>query len=140
MRHIRQSAFTLIEVLIALVILAVAGVTLLELQLSSMRAADRAARQSQAVRFASRKMAETLAAASNGLVSSQGVSDADTPGGPFNWNIAVADLSQNEIQGASTIGLHSVTLDVTWLDGEDERKVELVNYFAEKTSSSQVAR
>jgi prepilin-type N-terminal cleavage/methylation domain-containing protein len=139
-RIIRQFAFTLVEVLVALVVLAIGAVTLLELQLFSMRAGDRAARQSQAVLFANQKMAEVLAAASVGLDSSQGVTDEDTPGGPLNWTVTVADLSSAEIQGASTTGLHSVTVDVTWPEGEAERKVELINYFAEKTSNAQIVK
>jgi prepilin-type N-terminal cleavage/methylation domain-containing protein len=139
-RIIRQFAFTLVEVLVALVVLAIGAVTLLELQLFSMRAGDRAARQSQAVLFASQKMAETLAAASTGLSPSQGVTDEDTPGGPLNWTVTVADLSGTDIQGASTTGLHSVTVDVTWPEGDAEREVELVNYVADKTSNAQVAK
>jgi type II secretory pathway pseudopilin PulG len=136
----KYAAFTLVEVLLALVVLAICGVTLLELQLFSMRAADRAARQSQAVLFAGQKMAEALAAASVGLNSNQGVTDEDTPGGPLNWTVTAADLSSAEIQGASTTGLHSVTVDVTWPEGDVERKVELINYFAEKTSHAQIVK
>jgi prepilin-type N-terminal cleavage/methylation domain-containing protein len=148
MRHIRQlaivhrqySAFTLVEVLLALAVLAIGGVMLLELQLSSMRAEDRAARQSQAVLFANQKMAEALASASIAPGSRQGASDEDTPGGPLSWTVTVADLSNAQIQGASTTGLSSVTVDVTWPEGDVERKVELINYFAEKTSNSQVVK
>ena len=45
-----------------------------------------------------------------------------------------------DIQGASTIGLSSVTVDVTWPEGDTQRKVELVNYFAQRTSSAQVGK
>jgi type II secretion system protein I len=147
MRHIRQSAignrqsgFTLIEVLLALVILAIGGVSLLELQLYSMRAADRAARQSQAVLFASQKMAETLATTSIAPGSNQGVTDDDTPGGPLSWNVTVADLGNTDILGARTSGLNSVTVDVTWPEGDDVRKVELINYVSQKTSNTQIAK
>ena len=152
MRRNQQFAFTLVEVLLALAVLAIGGVTLLELQLLSMRAADRAARQSQAILFAGQKMSEALAAAaataasgaagsgSIGLNSSQGVTDEDTPGGPLNWTVTVADLSGTDIQGVSIIGLKSVTVDVAWPEGDVERKVELVNYFAEKTSHAQIVK
>ena len=104
--------------LLALVVLAIGGVTLLELQLFSMRAADRAARQSQAVLLASQKMAEALASTSIAPGANQGVTDEDTPGGPLNWTVTVADLSSADIQGASTTGLCSVTVDVTWPEGD----------------------
>jgi len=148
MDHIRKSAFgirkffafTLIEVLLALAVLAIGGVTLLELQLSSMRAADRAARQSQAMLLAEQKMAEALAPASIAPGANQGVTDEDTPGGPLDWSVTVADLSSTDILGASTTGLCSVTVDVTWPEGDLERKVQLVNYVAQKTSNAKVVK
>ena len=140
MRDIRQSAFTLIEVLLALAVLAIGGVTLLELQLYSMRAADRAARQSQALLLADQKMAEALASTAIAPGANQGVTDEDTPDGPLSWRVVVADLSNAQILGASTIGLCSVTVDVTWPEGDIERKVELVNYVAAKTSNSQIVK
>jgi type II secretion system protein I len=148
MRHIRQSvfgnrqccAFTLIEVLLALAVLAIGGVTLLELQLYSMRAADRAARQSQALLLADQKMAEALASTAIAPGANQGMTDEETPDGPLSWRVTVADLSNAQILGASTIGLCSVTVDVTWPEGDIERKVELVNYVAAKTSNSQIVK
>jgi type II secretion system protein I len=135
-----RAGFTLIEVLLALAVLAIGGVTLLELQLYSMRASDRAARQSQAVLFANQKMAEALASTDLAPGSNQGVTDEDTPDGPLSWKVTVADLSSAEILGASTTGLCSVTVDVTWPEGDVERKVELVNYVAAKTSNAQVVK
>jgi prepilin-type N-terminal cleavage/methylation domain-containing protein len=137
----RQSrAFTLIEVLLALAVLAIGGVTLLELQLCSMRAADRAARQSQAVLLANQKMAEALASTSIAPGANQGLTDKDTPDGPLSWSVSVADLSNAQIQGASTTGLCSVTVDVTWPEGDVQRKVELVNYMATKTGNAQIVK
>ena len=136
----KDRGFTLIEVLLALAVLAIAGVTLLELQLYSMRAADRAARQSQAVLLANQKMAETLASTAVAPGTNQGVTDEDTPDGPLSWQVTVADLSSAEILGASTTGLCSVTVDVTWPEGDVERKVELVNYVAARTSNAQVVK
>jgi prepilin-type N-terminal cleavage/methylation domain-containing protein len=136
----RRSGFTLIEAMLALVVLAVGGVALLELQLLSMRAADRAAQQSQAVLLASRKMAEALAAESAAPGANQGVADADATGGPLSCTVTVADLSQTQISGVSTAGLRSVTVDVTWPEGDLTRKVELINYVAQKSSHAQIVK
>ncbi len=105
-----------------------------------MRGEDRAAREAQAVLLADQKMSEALASASIAPGANQGVTDDDTPGGPLNWSVAVADLSGTPIQGVSLIGLSSVTVDVTWPEGDVERKVELVNYISQKISNVQTVK
>lgn len=135
-----SGAFTLIEVLIALVVLALGAVALLQLQLSTLRNADRAFRQSQAVLLAGRKMAETLGAGYPVLGSDEGTEEEGNSGMELNWSVTVAELTSAQLQGALLSGLRSVQVEVSWLDGEQTRTVELVNYVGERSSSAQPAQ
>jgi len=135
-----SGSFTLIEVLVALVILALGVVTLLQLQLSALRNADRAFRQSQAVLLAGRKMAETLSAGYPAVGSDQGTTGEEDPGGELNWSVTVADLTSAELQGTLLSGLRSVRVEVSWPEGQQMRTVQLVNYVGERSSSAQPAQ
>jgi len=139
-KSIENAGFTLVEVLIALVILAIGAVTLLELQLSSMRSSERAARQSQALWLAGQRMSEALSDPSLEIGSRSGETDPDTPGGPLNWTVTVDDLSGSDIQNISTIGLRSVTVNVSWPEGDDVRSVQLINYTARRNSNAAISR
>ena len=125
-------AFTLVEVLVALAILALGVVPLLQLQLLSIRSADRAYRQSQAVLLAGRKMAETLGAGYPATGANQGTTEAEDSGPGLNWSVTVADVTSADLQGAVLSGLRSVKVEVSWPDGGEERTVRLVNYVAER--------
>lgn len=121
-----RRAFTLVEVLIALAILAIGLVALLQLHVLSLRAADRAARQDQAVRLAADKLAECLAKPR--LEGAAGVAGDDEPATGMEWRVTTRDVNSADLDGMELPGLIRVVVDVSWTDGPRERKVSLATY------------
>jgi type II secretion system protein I len=119
-------AFTLIEVLIALAILAIGMVALLQLHVLSLRAADRAARRGEALRLASDKLAEALAKPAPEPAA--GVGAEDGPAAGMEWRVTVAPAAAADLNGAEAPGLLRVSVEVAWADGPRERKVGLTTY------------
>jgi general secretion pathway protein I len=114
--------FTLLEVMIALAILALVGVAFLRAQASSVRLVDESGQISLATLLASEKMAE---------LESLGFPEAGKTSGPggetfpqFRWEQVV---SPTEIPI-----LRQGLVRVFWKDGTRERTLELVAYFAQK--------
>ncbi len=132
MNTLRQPsrAFTLVEVLIALAILAIGLVALLQLHVVSLRAADRAARQEQALRLASAKLAEALARPVPEPASGVG-GEEEAPG--MEWSVRVTPVDSSDLAGASLPDLRRVSVEVAWADGAQVRKVDLVTYVQGRT-------
>ncbi len=114
--------FTLLEVMIALAILALVGVAFLRAQASSVQLLDESGQISLATLLAREKMAEleSLGFPEAGKTSGRG-GDA-FPG--FRWEQVV---SPTEIPI-----LRQGLVRVLWKDGTRERNLELVAYFAQK--------
>ena len=121
-----HSGFTLIEVLIALAVLAIGLVALLQLHVLSLRSSDRAARQGEALRLASDKLAEALAKPSP--EPGAGAGGEEGPMAGMEWRVMVAPAAAAELNGAEAPGLMRVTVEVVWADGPRERKVGLTTY------------
>lgn len=121
-----RRAFTLVEVLIALAILGIGLVALLQLHVLSLRSADRAARQEDALRLATTKLAETLAKPVPEAAS--GVAEDDDPAAGMSWRVTTRAVESAELGGVEVPSLFRVVVDVSWADGPRERKVSLATY------------
>ena len=120
--HRRDSAFTLLEVMIALAILSLVGVAFLRSQSSSVRLLDEANQMTMATLLAKEKMAE---------LEGMGFPEAATKSGPggerfplFRWEQIV---TPTEI-----LGLRKSTVRVLWMDGTREKNLELTAFFAKR--------
>lgn len=125
----RAGAFTFVEVVIALVIASISLLTLLKLNLLSIKLVDKAQITTQAVLLADEKIAETLAAGypdqgpRSGTVEKNGLK--------LNWRTEVADQQLPQLDQKYTTGLRKVAVDVNWKQGAAVRQMQMSTYVAD---------
>ena len=119
------SAFTLVEVFIALSIVAIALVALLHLQVVSIRLFDRADRLTRATLLVNSKMAEVLSVGYPELGTESGTFEEEDDADAFNWQTTVSEVQLEQFEDAGVTGLRSVYVQVSWEDGRQSRQVEM---------------
>lgn len=126
----QAGAFTFVEVLIALSVVAIALLALLKLHLVSLDIADRAQMMSQAVFLAEQKIAETLAdgypkpGTDSGTVEDSGV--------PLDWQVEVTDLRVPELRAVADKGLRKILVDVSWKQRVGRKHLQMCTYVAKR--------
>lgn len=113
--------FTLLEVMIALLIIATSFVVLLHSRNQSVVAAEYARRATVATLLASEKMGEI----EHGDISASGGDSGgfeEYPG--FFWKSTISETAYEQMK--------EVKVEVTWGTGSGSRSVDLVNYVREK--------
>jgi len=118
----RPRGFTLLEVMIALAILSIVAVAFLRAQASSVRLVDEASQISLATLLAKEKMAEL-----ESIGFSEPKKDSGTGGKGFpmlRWEQVV---SLTEV-----LNLRKTQVRVFWMEGTQERSLELTAYFAKR--------
>ena len=133
MRAPKSNGFTLIEAMAALAVAAISLLALLQLQLISMRTADKAQVMTRAVLLAQAKMAETL---SSGYPQVGVQSDTvETEGDQLTWRVEVTDahLPLSYRPPNSRDRARKLSVDVTWQKGPGEKHIGLTTYVAENT-------
>ena len=128
-------AFTLIEVIIALAILAIALVVLIRLQVISISMTDHAAQLSRASFLATAKMAEVLAAGYPELGSKSGSVEGEGGGAGFHWQTTVRDERTQMLEEADVTGLCGVYVLVNWGEGRQKRRIQMVTLVADQGPS-----
>lgn len=126
MKNIADKGFTLLEVMIAVALLAIALTTLLGSQSQSVSFANSAKFETMAALLAQSKMSEISLLEKDALSSDRGDFGDDYPG--YAWEVTVDNIS---IEGIDTISdyLKQVDLTVTW--GVYQYKLRLYHYVAE---------
>lgn len=121
-----NKGFTLLEVIIAVAIIAIALTTLLGSQSQSVSFANSAKFETMAALLAQSKMSEIVIQEADSLFSDSGDFGDDYPG--YAWNVAVSDIS---IEGVNSISdyLKQIDLTVTW--GVFSYSVRLYHYVDE---------
>ncbi len=125
--------FTLLEAVAALAVASIALLALLQLQLVSIRTADKAEVMTQALLLAQAKMAEALSSGYPQIgVSSDTV---EAQGDQLTWRVEVTDaslpLSYRPPNGRDRA--RKLSVDVTWQKGPGEKHIGLTTYVAENT-------
>jgi general secretion pathway protein I len=129
-RRREQSGFTLLEVLVATVILAVAIAGLMSALSGSMRVAGRLTDYDRAAMLAKRKMEEIIAdkrMPRNVLL--QGAYDAtQTNGAPSGWRVRIApfEVPPNPAPGNPIVD--RIHVQVWWMNGEAERTFDVESF------------
>jgi len=117
-----QRGFTLLEVMVALVIIATSFIVLLHSRNQSVIAADYARHSTIATLLASQKMSEIENVGSPEDGEETGDFGEEYPG--YTWRKVVSETAYEEIK--------EVRVEVFWGEGKGRRGVELVNYVRAK--------
>jgi len=134
-RHVKtgatsKSAFTFIEVLVALVIVAISLVALIRLHLISIRMTETAEITSKAVFLANEKIAE---------VSALGYPEKGTNSGSveenalcLHWRTEVTDIEPGRLGETDMAGLRRIYVDISWEQGIRWKHLEMSTYVADR--------
>jgi len=120
----RSSGFTLLEIMIALAIIAIALVAALGSQSQSVSLANEAKFTTTVTYLAQHKMAELEAKKPEDLISDSGDFGEDFPG--YRWEVEVSDVSMEEFEKLSEY-VKKIGLTVYW--GEEDTYQYRVNYY-----------
>src|SRR4030067_1731293 len=117
-----NSGFTLLEVMVALLIIATSFVVLLHTRNQSVTAADYAKRTTVATLLASERMSEIEQEDFPDTGEDSSNFGDDYP--DYRWKTSVSDTAYENIR--------EVKVDVMWGEGSSERSIGLVNYVRKK--------
>ena len=126
LRNCGDKGFTLLEVMIAVALIAIALTTLLGSQSQSVSFANSAKFETMAALLAQSKMSEIAVQDKDELNSGSGDFGEDYPG--YAWEVTVSDISIEGVENISDY-LKQVDLTVTW--GVFSYNVRLYHYVAE---------
>jgi len=121
-----QEGFTLLEVMIAVALIAIALTTLLGSQSQSVSFANSAKFETMAALLAQSKMSEVVILEKDALSNDSGDFGDDYPG--YAWEVTVSDVSIEGVENISDY-LKQIDLRVTW--GVFSYNLRLFHYVAE---------
>jgi len=124
-----RSAFTFIEILVALAIAAIGLLGLLRLHLHSTAAADTAHAMTQAVFVAQEKIAEASTGDFPQRKTDSGTVERN--GQDFAWRTEITDVNSRETGNLRLTGLRQVRTIVTWHDGLNKKNIQITTYVAD---------
>ncbi len=132
--HCKISAFTLIEVLIALAITVIGLVPLLHLLTTSILMTDSAWNLTQATLIGNAKLAEVITENDLEIGIDQGSVESQEKEIVFDWQSKVTEARIEELEDTGLTGLHKVTVTVMWREGQNQKQIFLTTYvFIDKT-------
>ncbi|MBZ5609669.1 MAG: type II secretion system GspH family protein [Acidobacteriia bacterium] len=126
----KNRGFTLLEVLVATVIMAVAVTGLLSALSTSLRTAARLTDYDRAVLLGRQKMDELLIADKlPKLTPFEGTWDASITGGlPIGWKARLSPFEAPPNAGPGTPFLERIQLEIWWMSGEQRRTLSLEGF------------
>lgn len=125
-----ESAFTFIEVLVALAIAAIGLLGLLRLHLISVASAEAAQATTEAVFLAQEKLAEASAARYPTQGTKSGT--AEQNGHHFAWRIEITEANSPNLRDLTVRGLCQIRAFVTWQHGAGQKSVQMTTYVANR--------
>jgi len=125
-----MTGFTLVEVIIALVVVSISLLGLIRLHLISISMAEVAEVTSQAVLLAEEKIAETLASGypEEGVKSGEIEKDAQI----LHWRTEVADLQSSKLTDVKITGLRRICVEVGFKRGSGSKTLQMSTYVADR--------
>jgi len=129
-RGTRKSAFTFIEVLVALVIVSISLLALIRLHIISISMTDTAEITSQAVFLGNEKIAETVAAGFPEEGTNSGTVQKNALA--LHWQTEVTDLLPSQLDGMNIAGLRRIFVDVSWKQGIRRKHLQMSTYVADR--------
>jgi type II secretion system protein I len=125
-----KSAFTFIEVLIALVIVSISLLSLIRLHLISINMTEAAEIKSQAVLLANEKIAETLALGYPEEGTKSGTVEMNALG--LHWQTEVTDIKPHQLNELDIVGLRRILVDISWEQGIRLKHIQMSTYVADR--------
>ena len=124
------TGFTLVEVIIALIVVSISLLGLIRLHLISINMAGVAEVTSQAVLLAEEKIAETLALGypEEGIKSGQVEKNSQI----LHWRTEVADLQSSKLKEAEIAGLRKIYVEVGFKRGTGSKSLRISTYVADR--------
>lgn len=127
-------AFTLIEVLIALVITVIGLVPLLHLLTTSILMTDSAWNLSQATLIGNARLAEVITENDLEIGIDKGSVESQEKEIVFDWQSKITEAQIEELEDTGLTGIHKVTVTVMWHEGQNRKQIFLTTYvFIDKT-------
>jgi general secretion pathway protein I len=123
------AAFTLIEVIAALVIVSISLLALLRLHLISINMVDTVRVTSQAVFLADEKISELLARGYPENGADSGI--VETDGSTLHWQTEVAELRLPKLDEMGIGGLRQISVDVSWKQGFGRKHLQMSTFAAD---------
>jgi prepilin-type N-terminal cleavage/methylation domain-containing protein len=125
-----KSAFTFIEVLVALVIVSISLLVLIRLHLISIRMTEAAEITSQAVLLANEKISETLAAG----FPEEGTNTGSVENNALclNWRTEVTNIEPYHLGELDVVGLRRILVDISWEQGLRRKHMQMSTYVADR--------
>lgn len=125
-----QTAFTFIEVLVALAVVSISMVGLIRLQMMSINLVDASDTSTSAVFLAREKLAETLSEGFPDEGSDSGVIESN--GKKFHWEISVSDSDLIESGSSKNQNLRKVSVRIGCENSGKRDKLQMVTYVADR--------
>jgi type II secretion system protein I len=125
-----KSAFTFIEVLIALVIVSISLLALIRLHLISINMTEAAQIKSHAVLLANEKIAETLALDYPEEGTKSGTVEMNALG--LHWQTEVTDIEPHQLNELDIKGLRRIFVDISWEQGIRFKHIQMSTYVADR--------
>jgi type II secretion system protein I len=130
MKGTHKSAFTFIEVLIALVIVSISLLALIRMHLISINMTEDAEIKSQAVLLANEKIAETLALGYTEEGNKSGTKEMNALN--LHWQTQVTDITPYRLNELDIEGLRRIWVDVSWEQGIGYKHIQMSTYVADR--------
>ncbi len=131
MRPPRLNGFTLVESMAALAVASIALLALLQLQLLSMRVADKAQVMTQATLLAQEKLAEAISSGYPSVGVTSGT--METEGELLTWRTEVTDARLPAVCRPARTGdrLRTLSVEVSWQRGAGDKHIRMTTCVAE---------
>ena len=127
---VKSSGFTLIEAMVALVIVSISLLALLKLQVVNIGLVETSEILSQAVLLAEEKMSETVASGYPDVGVATGI--VENNAAVLQWRTQVSDVSSAELGSVYIDGLRKISVEVTWKAGLGSKHLRILTYAADR--------
>jgi type II secretory pathway pseudopilin PulG len=135
----KVSAFTLVEVLLALAVIVIGLVPLLHLLIVSVLTVSSADCLSEATMIGNAKMAEVVGAGYPDLDTDRGSIESENNNTVFDWQVTVTDAHIDGLEDTDLTGLRKVNVAVTWNEGIGQKGIYFSTYVCAEHIVSEVS-
>jgi len=123
--RMNQRAFSLLELIIAIAVLAIGLVGVLQIFPIGLRASQRAGMMTKAAFLAQNKMEDVKLAGFDAIITLPPKIPLSGRDGDFDWKI---DIEEPELDGVTSNDIRKLTVIVSWLERNATRSKDFVTY------------